>query len=380
MVICFGMLAIFEQTDQHRLTQCYDGQNYFFPMARSLWQQGLPIDTWGHFCTHQGPGFPLLLAPFLAAGDYLSVNPVIVARVLNVLCAGLAILGAYSLAARMMGWRFALLAALSFGFYPPFLWLTRNAYNEPFYTALLIWGIYSVLTGIESGKKFMLFGGGALLGLATLTRAVGLLAPVVILAALATVQSRTPGYWKSCVVVVVSYLLVMSPWTYIASSHAGRLVIATTSFPGSHIDGLVTLKQNPIGMNAELFFKNHSRSIGSIIDFHQSQLADTGSYLRLFLRKVYDSWTATEAGSGRVALAILNLPLLAVAGLATAFLYRKKRLTSEQGAELAAFLLLVGYFWGMNLLVWSTMRYMVPVSFVLSLLVFKALELKARGR
>jgi hypothetical protein len=37
-------------------------------------------------------------------------------------------------------------------------------------------------------------------------------------------------------------------------------------------------------------------------------------------------------------------------------------------------LLMLCYFWGMNVMVWSTMRYMVPISFVPILLIARSLE------
>ncbi len=367
------MNFVFLRTDQHRNTECFDGQNYFMPMARSLWSQGVPLNRWGMFCTHQGPGYPLVLAPALAAAEVVSLKPVSVAQTLNIVLASIAVLGVFHLARRMMSWPFALIAALAFTVYPPFIWLTRDAYNEPLFAALMVWGTLTAISGIEGGKKFTLICGMILLAMATLTRAVGLLTPLVLMSAFVPGFYRNLHFWRVAFGGLLIYVAALTPWICAATRHAGHLVIATTSFAGSHIDGLVSVKGNPLSLQATSFFQKHAHETSSIIAFHRLELpSHSGSYLLLFGQKIIDSWTATEAGTGRTILSIINLPLITLTTLALWYLFFHAKRTTRTDLLLV---LLLCYFWGMNILVWSTMRYMAPIAFLPLLLIARAADL-----
>jgi 4-amino-4-deoxy-L-arabinose transferase-like glycosyltransferase len=366
----FGV-RLAERTAHHQATRRVDGALYFIPAARSLWTSGVPLEHTGAFCTHHPPLFPLALAPTLAAGDALGLSETIASQFLNVLFGSLSAVGLYFWSRRLLPWPWAALAAFAFGAYPPFVWLCRDAYNEPLFTALLLWGLVALAAGRERGRASWVFGAMTLLALATLTRAVGILIPFVVAAAYWFTDRRNAVPAARCDTLrfarllapgLAVYILLLLPWTVVVSRHNGRFTPVTSSFAFSHVDGLVNVPGNAVSEKAKSYFAIRPRQHSEILAFHGAAISEQlGSYVTIWGRKVFDAWSATESGRGRKTLLILNLPILILA--APGAVLRRRRGEAFGPEALAAVAVLL-YFWAMSVAVWSTLRYMVPVFWV----------------
>ena len=104
----------------------------------------------------------------------------------------------------------------------------------------------------------------------------------------------------------------------------------------------------------------------AIRQFHYEAIRnDLPDYLMLIPRKIPMCWYTTDSRQGQTQLVIMNLPLIALglAGLWT--LVRHSRQTSFQ---LFALMVLLAYFWAIDVFVGSRLRYLVPVFWIVFLL------------
>jgi 4-amino-4-deoxy-L-arabinose transferase-like glycosyltransferase len=369
-----GMLLaswVATRTQLHGETQALDARYFFLPAAQSLWEQGVPLQHDGKFCTHQPPFWPLVLAAPLAGARALDLPVSWVVRVLTALCAGTT---ALALAAMLRRWvpdaRGAGAAAVVAMFLPPVAWLHREAYNEPLFMALLLWAVVLSPTLAVKPRASWAVAAGALFGAATLTRAIGLLVPAALLVAL---LAQPRDEWRArawaWLLALTTMALVIAPWSWAATQATGRFTLVTTSFAHSHVDGLVHVPGTPLARRAaEQLESNRTRE--AVLAFHRAELArDPFAWVGLWLRKLPRSFFATESRRGEGVLLAMVVPLCVAGALSAFWLWRRRPETRVWVTALAA---LFGYFWAMSTAVWSTVRYITPVLWVPVVLVSAA--------
>lgn len=379
--VFLGMLAlvtIASRSNLHGETQALDARYFFLPAAKSFWEQGVPLQHDGKFCTHQPPLWPLVLAGPLALQRAQAWPEAWVVRGLTALCAGAAALGLLSLGRRWLPAGWAAVAAMTAMFLPPVAWLHREAYNEPLFIALLVWAtlLSPALDERPNVQRALL--AGVLLGAATLTRAIGMLVPVVLIAA-TLVRPRVE--WRVrlplWLVTVVVAGVTVAPWSIAASRATGKLTLVTTSFAHSHVDGLIHLPDSPVAARAAQQLEA-KRDQEAVLAFHRAELArDPFAWLGLWLRKLPRSFFATESRRGEGVLLLLVAPLCALGAVSAGWLWwRRPPLRPLLAAAVGLFV----YFWAMSTAVWSTVRYIVPVLWVPLLLAAIALQTWLAGR
>ncbi|MCP4110849.1 MAG: hypothetical protein GY749_35860 [Desulfobacteraceae bacterium] len=357
-------LMIAETTSYNRSTTCMDGVNYYLPAAESFWQFGKPIQKNGEFCVHQPPLYPLILSPWIAGAQASDISVKHVVQIINVICASLAAVGVFFVGRKFASIEMALLAALSYAAYPFLIWLCRDAYSEPLFTMLLVYGILLVFNAKENTSIKKMTAGMMLLGLATLTRGFGLLVPFMLFCGLYLLSHRNKQQLVMWGWGLAVYLMVLAPWCFIASRVSGRLVLVTTSFLPSHVHGLINLPGNTISNLAIPFFNSNPMTFGSVISFHIKALtSETTGYLLFWGQKLINSWYATASGKGQAAVMAINIPLLLLAFYGTGMVMKSERLRPEA----MSLLFVSGYFWSMSALVWSVARYMVPAMWIVIL-------------
>jgi 4-amino-4-deoxy-L-arabinose transferase-like glycosyltransferase len=132
----------------------------------------------------------------------------------------------------------------------PAQWIEPAQINtETLYIALIMAGLWAFMAGLAdaprpSWRAAILC--GALLGLATLTRAVGLLFPLA-LVALGLLAARQPraGWAKAVAALLVAYICTVGTWTvYNALAH-NRLVVASTQLMPAIWRGAVSNDGSP---------------------------------------------------------------------------------------------------------------------------------------
>lgn len=176
----------------------------FLHMARAF--LGLEPQLSGH-----PPGYPLFLAPFLAAGGDLGLS---LARWATILTSALAPVLAYRLALRLRAERAAALAAGALvAADPMMIYFGARLMSESLFTLLVLGFLYAWLAAWESGRARAAALAGLLGGAAALTR--GVILPFGgVLALVALWRRREQPRWAALVAVCgLCWAAAMAPWT-----------------------------------------------------------------------------------------------------------------------------------------------------------------------
>jgi 4-amino-4-deoxy-L-arabinose transferase-like glycosyltransferase len=177
----------------------------------------------------RGPGYPYLLgAMYAASGDSRLAG-----RLAGAALGALTVLLVYLIARRIWGRRIGLLAATLTSVFPPLVLLSRELFSESLFIPLELAAILCLLNFRRSGGALRwAAAGGALCGLAALTRNNALALLIVAPLAVWTLRPRlsvralaAPAALLACAA------LVVAPWSLRNTAQFGRFVPLTTG-PG----------------------------------------------------------------------------------------------------------------------------------------------------
>lgn len=190
-----------------------------------------------------GPGLPLAMAPFVAAGASMELI-----RLLGALFLFGAVLVFYRLCLLFAPPRVALVAALALGLYPPYLVLTARLVTEPLALLAFVAGLLFAVRYVRGGAGWQLALAGLALGYMTMAR----VAYGYVLAAMLAI---TAAWWlvrrrddlRRWVAVFAASLACCLPWLaytlsvtgepfYWGSSGAQSLYWIASPSPGNHGD------------------------------------------------------------------------------------------------------------------------------------------------
>ncbi|HWQ14947.1 MAG TPA: glycosyltransferase family 39 protein [Roseiflexaceae bacterium] len=182
------------------------------------------------------PAYPALLALLLPlAGMDVSGALLLQAALLG----ALGVLAFYALGRQLFGGRAGLLAALLAALYVPLADFGAALYAEALFVTLLALGLAALDRTLVSGRGRWALVTGLLLGLATLTRAVGLFFVPVAIAMLAlrrTTHAERPTMnkggtdrWSLVVCGLLGAALVIGPWAARNYAVHGRLILTDTN-------------------------------------------------------------------------------------------------------------------------------------------------------
>lgn len=157
------------------------------------------------------PGFPLFLAPLLAAFD----NPRMVYLGANLVLYVVATLGVYRLAHILAGDRAGRLAALLFAVWPNLVFAIGTPEKESLVLCLLPWATYLLISSSRQQAVWTrFFGTGLLLGFCTLVQpSLQFLVVVAVLFA-AIFNGVLRGGGCGGLALILGAALVVAPWTY----------------------------------------------------------------------------------------------------------------------------------------------------------------------
>ena len=343
-------------------TRCLDAEYFHFPMAQALWEGRGPLQYDGQFCTHQPPGYAVALMLPLAVARAAGISEVAMSRFVNIGFGTVAGLAIFAMLRKRTGGGVAGIASAVTVCLPQFLWLCRNGYNEPMFTALLLWAVVLAQGGTRGGERRPMIAAAMLFAAATLTRSIGLLVPLIVAFVCVCAAADRREAAVNWIGALVIYALLLAPWVTVVSVKLGRFTPVTSSLVPSHVDGLVWTQSPGIAGRAAEYFNAHGRTGEAVREFHRLEFARSPfDYVAFWVRKALESTYASESRRGQIALGALTIPLL-LAG-AGAMVWRWRRMARVQ-PEIAVAIATFGYFFVMDTLVWSTVRYLVPVLWV----------------
>jgi hypothetical protein len=202
-----------------------------------------------------GPRHPFIAAPgapiaFAAArrltpGPAASPTDIPAAYWLLAIVGTLLVVATFALGRELGGPVAGLVAAGLVAFYPPLVRTTGELLSEPFGALALTLAVLALVAARRSGRRLLLAGGGALLGVAVLARGdllVALLACPVVLLVLGTADGRRRDGAADAATVLAAGMLVIAPWIGYASARSHSLVPvvetdATTLLVGAYLPG-----------------------------------------------------------------------------------------------------------------------------------------------
>jgi 4-amino-4-deoxy-L-arabinose transferase-like glycosyltransferase len=175
----------------------------------------------------RGPGYPAVLGGVYAlSGDSRTAG-----RLLGACLGGLSVFLLYLIAKRIWGRRIGVLAAGSAAIFPPLVLLSRDLVSENLFIVLVLGALLCVLNFRRSGGALSwAAAGGALCGLAALTRNTGFALALPLALGVWTLRPRLrPASLMAPFLALAVAALTIAPWVVRDAIEFGRFVPVTTS-------------------------------------------------------------------------------------------------------------------------------------------------------
>jgi 4-amino-4-deoxy-L-arabinose transferase-like glycosyltransferase len=234
LVVALGIrlvviFAVFYTLDGHT-----GDSAYYMLIARHLHRLGLSPDNPAVAGMSSGPLYPVFLAPFL---NWLPdpLTQVMAARVAQaVLDVGTVAL-LYGIASMLFGERTAYLALVIQALDPRYILQTALIATETLFIALFTAFIWLYLTAVKKGSLHRYFGAGLLLGLATLTRPIPLLYPLVLAGHAWAIRRTHPRAWAGFGLLALGMVALVVPWTARNIYVTGGELVPVTDTAATHL-------------------------------------------------------------------------------------------------------------------------------------------------
>ena len=385
MLVTLAFWIVFPAGFHHETS---DYPRSYEPVAREILKGNGVANADGTPAILYPPAYPLLIASVFKAADMVGVSEPKMLSAMSLLCMGTASLFLFILAKSIWGLVPALMCSLIWMTYPFALWLTKNPNSEiPFMAVFsgalcLFW--YSLIQ--KSRAWHVYFVSGLLMGVAMLIRPIAIGSGLVMAATLwLAAKWMTP---RSRLLVIVVMLLgnlaAIFPWEAWVYSRTGRVIPLSSNGPVGLLDGLTFGVSMPDfefrqGQRVELpldvvalmeRIKGRSGELESLGDFAaligEELQASPVTVAKLFIIKAARSWYAIESHRFETLSILIHIPYFVL-------VLWSSKLAWQQGGIAQLFVMgiwmMVLYFWAMNMMASTLLRYMVPALGLLFLIV-----------
>ncbi|MDX1664352.1 MAG: glycosyltransferase family 39 protein [Candidatus Promineifilaceae bacterium] len=340
------------------------------------------------------PGYPLLLAGVFAISDVVGTDGDLAVNLLILLSMAATAVLLYLVARTLWGPWLALAPALLWISYPFALWATKQPLSETPFTAFflgsfaLLWWLIDRSRTTSAKQTAVAFSLGLLIGYTMLIRPVAIGLPFIFGALILLLKTHVTPSRRLLLggALFFGSLLVVVPWEAWLHANTGRFILLSSGGPASIRDGL-TFAVYDKGYREEFDVPGDVVAFMEDVHARRAELNTTGAYIellveetvnqpatvgRLLVLKMARSWYGTDSGRYEHFILPLQLGYLLLIGVSSVFAWR-------QGGDVRKLLFVVCvvvlYFWGMTVLVLSTLRYLVPAFSILFLLVPATLQL-----
>ena len=369
--------------ERHKINRSSDYFDFYKPTAINIYEGKGIVSSDGKPATRWPPGFPVLLAGVLAVSKWSTIPYETCLLLFNALSMALSSTLLFFIAKLYWSSFLALISALAWMIYPFALWLTKQPNSEMpflvfFYAAIFLFAHALSKKHYSLGPYFL---SGFLVGLSMLIRPIAIGAVFVLAVTFWLTARSVSKATRTLVVVTLLFgnITAILPWELWVYSNTGNVTSRVNQGKAGIYYGL-TYAVDPRG------FRNHDPvpqdvatlmrrfvirqdEMGSFSSIARVLLEETvvqpWSVTRLLFLKFVRSWYGTDSGDLERIILLVQLPYLLV------LIWCSLRAWNAQGIsrELCIIVwLMVFYFWGMTIMVVSTLRYMVPAVGLLFLL------------
>jgi 4-amino-4-deoxy-L-arabinose transferase-like glycosyltransferase len=227
LILVLGLLirVVFLYTTQDTPLMIVDEQHYHALALNLLHGNGLAWEP-GKLTSVRPPLYPALMA---LVWTISGTESVLLIRIVQILFALANVYLLYRLGLLLFDHRVALLAALALCLYPSMLAFNVFILTEVLFTFLLTLMVFGVVMLLRTGRGWVAWGTGVVLGLAALARSVlwplpAILCPFVFFVASG---SRRQRFWMA-LLLFIGYALVVVPWAVRNTRLQGVLTVVDT--------------------------------------------------------------------------------------------------------------------------------------------------------
>jgi 4-amino-4-deoxy-L-arabinose transferase-like glycosyltransferase len=368
--------------------QSSDYIEYYQPVAQSLiagngfYLHSKPALTYP-------PGIPMLYAVAFWAARKVDLSEANALRIVEGVWLTLSAVLVCFLAMRFFRWKVALLASGLWSTYPFHLWLTKQPDATSLFSVLLLTSALLFFAWSSKTQNGIRYGVllGVVLGMTALIKpfSIGLPLAFVALAGVCPIvgQRRSRIVFSACL--LITYAATISPWEIWAWHVGGHWIPLCTNGANALIDGLTFGTERglppialPEGVTALVrdAAANYPKlkSTSSIAHFVLTKVRQTPTaILELLLVKAARSWFGNESHRLERWIAIIQLLYLPFLFFGTRTVWKYGDTRQKNFALLA--IVITAYFWIMTTVTAEAiLRYMVPVTCLLVVLVAVAFE------
>lgn len=375
-----------------RLNEGSDYFEYYEPLARNvLAGHGLVLN--GQPDISHPPGYPLVLAGVFKVSQALRIGEERGLAAFAALCMALVSILIFYLARAVWGVLPAIISSLLWMTYPFALWLTKQPNSElPFMVVFyggmsLFW--YGVVRRIDAWPIYAIC--GFLFGMAMLIRpfAIGIGLTMAIIVWL--VKRDLSKYSRLLLIaaLLIGNAAAVLPWEAWVYAQTGRVVLLGTGGVGGMRDGL-TFGADRKNYREE---NNYSPDVSGVMSDFRANLTGTETawgivagvaketrahpigVAKLFLLKLGRSWYGTDSLRKEGWILLIQIMYLLLLIWSVRRVWRQGEL---QRRFVLGILAVVVYFWAMSVIGTSLLRFLVPVTGLIFVLISGAFSPLAR--
>jgi hypothetical protein len=203
------------------------------------------------------------LYPYLIAAAYLAFGTLQAVKWIQAVLSALMVPATFRIGELAFGTKVGVVAGALTAFYPELIWFSAHFWSETLFMFLMWWALERALSADLAGSVSAAAIGGALWGLAALTRETALyFAPVV--AVWLAVNRRLPGGGTRAAAFLLAVVLVVAPWTW-------RNWIAFHAFVPVSTAGGLNLFQGNSGLSRQEVYDRYEAVPGRIEQYHYAR-------------------------------------------------------------------------------------------------------------
>ncbi len=349
--------------------------SYYEPVARNLASGRGLVRNDDEIALIYPPGYPMLLACIYWVAVKTGGPETLLTSIFLLACIGLSAVAVYFLAKIRRSPLAAAAIALVWATYPFWLWLTKQPNSEIPFIPVFFFGLYLLLNGaLRANADWRnYFPAGLLIGFSMLIRPIAI-GSWIIAALIIWIAGNHLSFrlrLRSVCLLLAGVLITVAPWEAWVFAKTGRLVSVSDNGPLAMRGGLVfaavekpyrqrisvpddvlLLMQDVLAHYPELKTKSDiSRFLGNKLK------EDPIAVIKLFAIKALRSWYGTDIQKYEWQILLLQIPYLIFILLGSLIWWRRGN--ADRKLVVCIWLMVI-YFWGMTILVTSTLRYMVP--------------------